>query len=228
MKSQCTLNAPSDFGVKGELGNKAIASAIVFQSVPRCKKILGFDAHQMVSPLGFISDYFRVTHHQALTASVDDGRGNLTRFFSVGNRAAFGSQNNFVSIIIGKHHALKPISNSIRKVKGNEAAGISEHAMTNCFHGLNITTTSAPNLTIQRNAAGQSIKKASRSLDNVSVASPEVVAIPERAASVVFFRPKPSGAIPEVPVPSQCHCRFVHGKNISTKIGTCLVEDYAR
>lgn len=227
MKSERTINLPSDLRIESEFVKKRVASSVVLHSMPRRKKILGFNSHQMSGALGFVSDDLRMTKHQSFAASFDDGVSKLRRFIASNNDATFRGHHDFVPVRVGKVHSFKPSANSVRKIKRHEPASLGEHSVPDCFHGLNIATATAPNLAVKSHSTRKPVGEAGRSFDDVSVASPKVVSVPKRPASVKLFRPEISGAIPEVPVSRQGHVLFVHGASVACPQLSAM-EIYAR
>ena len=216
--TQTSANLPLDLRVEGELvdvkARQVARRASVFHSMPRREKVLSLDPHQVVSPLGFVSQNFGVTKHQAFASRFNNSIGHNRRFIAVADHAAFGSQHDFAAKPIRKLHSVRPFTAGVWKVKRNESTGIGEHSVPHGVHCLDVFAATAPNLTIKRNAARKFVCEAGRGFDDVAIASPKLETVPKSAASVKLLAPEISGAIPEIPVFSKGHVCLVHGDTI--------------
>jgi len=228
LTTQSSINFPSNLRIEGELvdvkARHVARRSGVFHSVPRREKVLSLDAHEVVSPLGFVANHARATKHQSFAARFNDSIGKLRRFIAESDDATLRGHHDFVAKPIRKLHSIRPFTAGVWKVKRNEAAGICEHSVTHGVHGLDVFATPAPNLTVKRNAARKLTSEAGRSFDNVAIASPKLVAVPKGAASVKLLAPEISGAVPEIPVSSKSHVCLVHGETLTPNAEPCLVR----
>ena len=218
LTTQTSTNLPLDLRVECELvdvkSGQVARRASVFHSVPRRKKVLSLDAHEVVSSLGLVANHARAAKHQSFAARFDDSVRKNGRLIAVADNATIRSQHDLIPASVGKLHSLKPASAGVWKVKRNESTGICKHSVTDGVHGLDVFATSTPNLTIKRNAARKFVCEAGRGFDDVAIASPKLVTVPKSAASVKLLAPEISGAIPEIPVSSKSHVCLVHGDTL--------------
>lgn len=228
LTTQTSTNLPLDLRVEGELvdvkARNVARRSGVFHSVPRREKVLSLDTHEVISPFGFVSQNFVVTNHQSFSARFYDSVRNNRRLIAVSDNAALRSQHDLIPVSVGKLHSLKPVSAGVRKIKGDEAAGLGEQPMTNGVHRLDVFATTAPDFTVKRNAARKLTSEAGRSFDDVTIASPELVAVPKSATAIKLFTPEISSAVPEIPVSGKSHVCLVHNQTLNQSTDHCLVR----
>lgn len=216
---QSSINFPSKLRIEGKFVDvEAVCGAWrsgVFHSVPRCKKVLSFDSHQVARPLCFVRLHKGITKHQAFTTITDDCISKDGRFIAVADNTTLRSQHNSIAVSIGILHPLQPVAFDVRIIKRNEAASIGEQSMPHGNHGLDVFATTAPDFAVKRNAARKLVCEAGRSFDDVTVTSPKLVAVPESPASVKLLAPEIPGAVPEIPIPSESHVCFVHSDKLA-------------